>query len=320
MDVRVFDQQPHIQPLVDRYSHRAAYRLLGRRPISAWKLNARLLECAEAYRPDVVLVTKGAYVFPRTLRRLRRLGAKLANYATDDPFNPRVSDGWLHESIPEYDLYACTKRAIVDDVLAAGCPRAAFVMFAYDPGMHFAESAASESELEPFRADVAFVGAADQDRFDYLDALLDIPNLKIALYGSYWQRQPARFRRIARNAVYGRDYRLALTGTKVALGLLRAANRDRHAMRSFEIPACGTFFCAPRTDEHMDILKDGEEAAFFDSPEDLRAQVVRYLGDEEARQAISAAGARAVLNGPHTYADRVKEIVELTLAGGSARQ
>ena len=55
-------------------------------------------------------MAKGAYVFPKTLRRLRALGARLVNYATDDPFNKRNADGWLRSAIQEYDLYAHQTR------------------------------------------------------------------------------------------------------------------------------------------------------------------------------------------------------------------
>jgi len=273
-----------------------------------------LLEAAADYQPDVVIVSKGAYVFPKTIRRLKTLGARVVNYATDDPFNSRNADGWLRSAIPEYDLYACTKRAIMDDVRAAGCRRTSFVKFGYNPQLHFPEKAATAAERSAFESDVAFVGTADTDRLPYLDALLSIPGLKLALYGSYWERQPERFRRLARGMATGRDYRLALSGTKIALGLLRSANRDRHTMRTFEIPACGALLCAQRTDEHAEIFADGVEALFFEDACDLRAKIVACLRSDDSRQSIAKAGFRAVAAGGHTYADRVLEMVEIVRA------
>jgi spore maturation protein CgeB len=311
VNVSLFDEQPFMRPLHTRRAHKVIYRLLGRRPATAWGLNARLLQAAMDCRPDVVIVSKGAYVFPKTLRRLKTLGARVVNYATDDPFNDRNSDGWLREAIPEYDLYACTKRAIMSDVRAAGCERTAFVRFAYNPDLHFPEYAASASEASAFESDVVFVGTADADRLPYLDALLSIPGLRLALYGSYWERQPERYRRHARGIAIGRSYRLALSGAKIALGLLRSANRDRHTMRTFEIPACGAFLCAQRTDEHQEILRDGAEAVFFDDLDELKSQVTRYLSGNDARTQIAAAGFQAVTQGAHTYADRIVQMASL---------
>jgi spore maturation protein CgeB len=307
--VSMFDEEPYIRPLHTKRAHKVIYRLMGRRPITAWALNARLLAAAAECRPDVVIVAKGAYVFPSTVRRLKMRGARVVNYATDDPFNERHAHGWLRAAIPEYDLYACTKRAIMSDVQAAGCERTDFVRFAYNPDLHFPERASTDSEARTYSSDVVFVGAADDDRLPFLDALLSIPRLRLALYGSRWERQPERYRRHARGCVVGRSYRLALSGAKVALGLLRAANRDRHAMRTFEIPACGAFLCAQRTDEHRELFREDIEAVFFDDPEQLKRQVVRYLSDDDSRARIAAAGFRVVTGGAHTYADRIVQMV-----------
>jgi len=309
--VSYFDEAPYLTPLHTQLTHKIVYRLLGRRPATAWALNARLLEVAAEYRPDVVIVAKGAYIFPKTLRRLKVLGARLVNYATDDPFNTRSADGWLQSAIREYDLYACTKRAIESDVRAAGCKRTAFIRFGYDPYLHFPEHARTADEVNEFASDVVFVGGADEDRLPYMDALLSIPGLRLALYGGYWDRQPQRYRHLARGIVTGRAYRLALTGAKIALGLYREANRDQHSMRTFEIPACGAFLCAPRSVEHQELFCEGTDAVFFSGPDELKSQVSRYLDDDDARTRIAAAGFRTVTQGNHTYADRIVELVAL---------
>ena len=141
--------------------------------------------------------------------------------------------------------------------------------------------------------------------------LLSIPGLRLALYGSYWERYTERYRRHARGSAIGRSYRLALGGAKIALGLVRSANRDQHTMRTFEIPACGAFLCAQRTEEHQEIFREGTEAVFFDDPDELKSQVTRYLSSDDARARIAAAGFDAVTQGAHTYADRIVEMVAL---------
>ena len=83
-------------------------------------------------------------------------------------------------------------------------------------------------------------------------------------------------------------------------------------MRSFEIPACGAFMCAERTEEHEELFRDRTEAIFFSDPDELRSQITHYLDDEDARTRIAAAGFRAVTQGKHTYSDRIVEMVALS--------
>ena len=289
--------------------------MLGRRPLTYRRLNRDLLVAALRFRPDVVLIVKGAFVAPQTLQRIKEeTGAVLVNYATDDPWNPRVSTPDLVRAIPYYDLYACTKRAIMPDVQAAGCPRVIFVPFGYKPTVHYPEKPAAPEEHTRFDSDVVFIGGCDADRVPYFEALVKgLPNLRLHLYGGYWDRH-SLLRRYYRGFALGRHYRHALGAAKIALNLVRRANRDGHVMRSFEIPACGAFMLAERTEEHLEWFEEGKEAAYFDSPEELVEKVRYYLSRDDERQRVAEAGHRKVTLGGNTYKDRLIQILEAVRA------
>ncbi len=307
---RFLDEGPFLRPLDRSIVHKIAYRLAGRRPLTAAALNRALIAASAAFRPTVVVVVKGAYVRPRTLERVKETtGALLINYATDDPFNPVHTTRDLLRGIPHYDLYACTKRAIMADVRQAWCPHAEFVPFGYKPSVHFPEAPSGPEEAAQFASDVVFIGGLDADRVPYVDALLSIPGISIALYGGYWQRL-ARTRPFARGFAVGRSYRLALGGAKICLCLVRRANRDGHVMRTFEIPACGGFMLAERTDDHVQLFREGREAAFFGSPAELADKIRYYLAHDTERQAIARAGMEYVRAHHHTYTDRLREMLE----------
>ena len=317
---RFVDEGPFLAPLEHSLIHKVAYRLLQRRPLSYWRFNRTLRREARRFRPDVVLIVKGTYVAPGTLRAIKReTGAFLVNYATDDPFNPAHSTPDLLASIPRYDLYCSTKHAILGDLREAGARRVAHLFFAYRPDLHFPEPPVSDEERLRFSSDVAFIGGADRDRTPYASAIAGIPGVTLALYGGYWDQYPP-LRPHARGFVVGREYRLALGGTKIALCLVRHANRDGHVMRTFEIPACGAFMLAEDTEEHRRLFTEGVDAAFFESPEDLAAQVRHYLAHDSDRRRIAIAGHLHITGGGHTYRDRLAEILALVkdAKGGAA--
>ena len=298
-----------------RLARKLAVRLIGKRPLGFWRMNRDILAAARKFEPEVVLITGGAPVAPSTLRELKeQIGAVLVNYATDDPFNRLACPPWVATCIPLYDLYACTKRAIMDDVRAAGCRRVAFVPFGYDPSLHFPESLKSAEESGKFTCDVAFVGGGDRDRYPYFEELARaLPAGRLNIYGALWERNPV-LAPYHRGFALGRDYRLALAGAKVAPCLVRRANRDGHVMRSFEVPACGAFMLAERTAEHQEFFREGEEVGFFSSPQELVDKVRYYLDHASERERMAAAAHRKVTRGNHTYAHRLQQILELATA------
>ena len=289
---------------------RAWYRLAGR-TIGRARLNRRLVRTAAEFAPDVVLVTKGAYVEPSALDEVRATsGPVMLNFATDDPFNPVNSTPQLLASIPRYDVYVSTKRAVMADLRAAGARRVEFLPFGYEPSLHFREEPRDAAEASRWASDVVFIGGADADRFPLLRRIADLPGVALRLYGGYWGRDEV-LRRAWRGFAVGRDYRLAIGGTRVAPCLVRRANRDGHVMRTFELPACGAFMLAERTAEHLELFDEGVEIACFESADELVDKVRYYLAHDDERRRIAAAGHRRVVAGGHTYRDRLQQLLRL---------
>ena len=297
---------------------RIADRVAGR-PLSGYqRLNRALVENAAAFLPDLILIGKGRWFTPAVIEAARKVsGATLVNWATDDPFNRADNSRELVKSIPLYDLYVCTKKDIMSDVRRAGCANVEYVRFGYKPEVHFPEAPATDEERDRFACDVMFVGGRDAHRVKYFETLVRaMPDVKLLLYGAYWERDRA-LRPYARGFAVARDYRLAVGGAKIAVNLVRRANRDDHVMRTFEIPACGAFMLTERSSTHEELFREDHEAAFFGSPNEFVAKVSSYLGRDQDRAGVAAAGHRKITQGRHTYGDRLAEIIDLvrTLRG-----
>jgi len=308
-DYRFVDEAQLFRGVRPSLVQRGIYRLLGRRPLRYWSFNARLRAVAGDFQPDVTLVVKGAHVAPATLQWMSsRTRSVLVNYATDDPFNPAANTPRILRAIPLYDLYACTKQAILDDVRAAAARAVTYVPFGYKPSVHFPEEPSTRAERERFGADVSFLGSCDADRVPYMRALVrECPESRLRLYGGYWNRYP-EFRPFYAGLVLGRAYRLALGGSRIVINLVRRANRDGHAMRTFEVPACRAFMLAERTREHQDLFVEDEEVGYFTGPEELVAKVRDYLGRPADRDRMRRAAHGKVTGTGHTYKDRLAEI------------
>jgi len=297
-------------------AYRTAAQILRyrRHPVSTVALNHELMQEAAAFRPHLLLVLMGFPIEPGVLAAIRsETGAIAVNYATDDPFNPRTGTPELLRSIPEYDLYATTKRAVMPDLKRAGVRDVRYVRFGYKSSVHFSDPPVAESEWKRFAADVAFAGEADADRLPFFRSLIGaIPDLNLALYGGLWNRD-RQLRRFFRGPVRGRDFRMALGGAKIVVNLVRRENRDDHVMRTFEGPACAAFMLHERTESHLEVFREGKEAAFFESSDELIDKVRYYLTHEHERERIRQAGHARTLGGGNSYGDRLEEILRTAL-------
>jgi spore maturation protein CgeB len=82
----------------------------------------------------------------------------------------------------------------------------------------------------------------------------------------------------------------ALKSAEIGLGFVSEWNGNETAGRSFEIPACGTFLLAMRTPEHEKLYREGEEAEFFSSPEELINKALHYINNTALHQQVAVAG------------------------------
>jgi len=113
--------------------------------------------------------------------------------------------------------------------------------------------------------------------------------------------------------LYGDDFARACNSFKINLCFLRKINRDLQTTRSVEIPACGGFMLAERTTEHLELFKEGEEAEFFDSQEELLDKCQYYLRHESQRLRIASNGLRRCIESGYSNEKRLEQILTIAL-------
>ena len=285
------------------------WRMLGHRPPRLAGFSRQVLSYCQAVRPRWLLATGAAPLTADTLLRLRELGVERINYLTDDPWNPAHRAGWFLDALPNYDLIFSPRRANLDDLRRLGCTQVSYLPFAYAPQIHFPESALPD-ESSQFECDVLFYGGADGDRMPYVLALLDA-GLDVHLYGGYWDRH-ARTRPHFKGHADPATLRKAVNGARITLCLVRQANRDGHVMRTFEAPAMGGCMLTEGTPEHRELLgEDGGVTVYFSDTAELIDRTRWLLARSHERQRLARAVHSLITQKSHTYADRLRAMLEV---------
>ncbi len=294
------------------WRRRTDWWLRGRRPSRLPAFGRDVLEAARRFEPTLVLTTGLAPIGADILEALGAMSIARANFLTDDPWNPAHRAPWFFDSLGRYDHVFSPRRANLDDLTRAGCPAVHYLPFGYDPDVHFVEPPDSDEERSRYRADVMLAGGADRDRVAMVAALARA-GLDVAVYGGYWARFPETAA-LSRGWLDAAGLRRATGTASVALGLVRRANRDGHAMRSFEVPAMGGCLLAEATADHRDLFgADGEAVLYFATPDEAAAAAARLVADEPLRRRLARAAHAIVTDGGHTYRDRLRALLERAL-------
>ncbi len=293
---------------------KASWWLGGHRPLRLRAFGASVLEAVRTWRPDVVLTTGLAPVSASVLAEIGALGVRRLNFSTDDPWNPVHAAPWFLRALPRYDVVFSPRRANLDDFRRAGVPRVEYLRFGYSPRAHHPEAPSTDDERAQFAADVMLAGGADEDRVRTVTPLIQA-GLSVALYGGYWTRF-AVTRPHARGMLDETGLRKATAAARVCLGLVRRANRDGHAMRTFEVPAMGGCLLAERTADHLELFgATGDTVTYFDQPADAVHQVRALLANPAARERVAARTHALVVTGRHSYADRLAAMLTTSEQG-----
>ncbi len=290
------------------------------------RLNARILLEATDCNPDVIWFFNATHILPSTIHRLRRSlpSTIFLQYANDNPFGGgtnRLRFRHLRRAIPQFDVHFVYRLSNIDDFTTAGAKKARLLRSYYIPGEDY--RMVPQLEKRSFLSDIVFAGHYEDDRrSDALESLARL-GVRLNLFGGGWQHKTPREHtpRLAELQpvvpVVGDDYRMAISGAKIALSFLSKLNRDTYTRRNFQIPAMGTFMLSEYSEDLAGLFQEGVEAEFFRSHEELIDKVTYYLGDGLARERIAQRGRDRVLRDGHDVVSRMRDLlVEVASLGG----
>lgn len=299
------------------------------------KINEKILKICQKTKPDLVWAEKQEFVWSKTLIELSEMGIKTVHYTPD----PYFSLGWKQTrltktTMPLYDVLITSKQYELANYRAIN-PNTIYAPLGFDPATHRPLNKLNTNEKIMFNSDVAFIGGWEPRREKYLSALVENCPCDLKIWGYGWdfltdgKWTPKRSWAMKRNSggqeyslrydaklskaimggeVYGDSYAKAVSNSKINIGFLRQICPDQHTTRSFEIPACGSLLLADRTDEHLEFFKEGVEAEFFSSKEEMLDKIKFYLKNETVRKTISHNGHQRCLSSEYSYESILKRI------------
>jgi spore maturation protein CgeB len=283
-------------------------------PIDLPNINKMVLEKISEFTPDIVWFDKVLTIKPKTLLAIKEMWPQviIAGYSPDDMAQRHNQSRYYLDGLKYYDYYFTTKTYNVPELKVMGARNPIFVGNAYDPEIH-QPMELTQFEKSALGGSVGFIGAWEADRAAYILALAEA-GVKVRWWG--WQGKKSWENRnenliMENKPLWGVEYAKAINAFDINLCFLRKINRDRQTTRSIEIPACGGFMLAERTDEHLSLFEEGVEAEFFSSKDELIDKVQYYLEHPEKRLLIAQAGRLRCLNSGYSNDARIKSVVDL---------
>ena len=240
---------------------------------------------------DIVWIDKGVIINPETLLFIKKFSpdTKIVSYSPDNmALRHNQSQNYI-ECIPLYDVHFTTKSYIIEEMKRLGAMRIYFTNKLYEPRFHYPRNL-TDDEIKRLGGDVGFIGMWEKERCESILYLAE-HGIHVKVYGSgKWNRYKNVPNLTINPGVFSEDYPKALQAFKISLCFLRKMNFDQQTSRTMEIPACGGFMLAERTTEHLALFKEGKEAEFFSTNEELLKKCRYYLLHDDERRRIAKAG------------------------------
>lgn len=264
------------------------------------RLNQRLIDRGYCWRNfDLIWLDKALYVESETVQEIKSGSAcPVVQYTPDVALSiagTQRSEIFVH-AISSYDAIVTTKDFEVGEYRRYG---AKSVLLTEQPVNHLRFFPRPDLDVDML-SEVGFIGHFERH---YANTVRYLSRARVPLdvRGPGWEKAvrilDPRNRKFNRGgAVRGEEYPQRISGMKIGLGLLTRLGPEVVTTRSLEIPACGTFMLAERTDKHQELFEEGIHAEFFASREELVEKARFYLANEVKRNSIAARGRQRFLD------------------------
>lgn len=278
------------------------------------RANESIIEYVNKRVYDIVWIDKGIKIKPETLLYIKKTQPEtiILSYSPDNMVLRHNQSQQYIESVPLYDYIVTTKSYILDDLKALGAKNVIFVNNAYEKKFHHVYKL-TDDDYNRLKADVGFVGTFERERCDSILYLAD-HGIKVTVWG--YGRQWKKYKDYSPNLIihegglFSEDYSKSFQAVKINLCFLKKMNCDQQTSRTMEIPACGGFMLAERTEEHKSLFEEDKEAVYFSSNEELLKKCNYYLEHDNERLLIAKAGNLRCINDDYSNEGMIRKVLK----------
>lgn len=280
-------------------------------------------EAVGTRRFDMVIVDGGEFLGPSTVRWLKTVAPAVVLNNLDNPFSDRDGHRWrlLLRALPHYHAFFTVRESTAQAARDAGIEHAIRVWHCADEVEHQPRALSPEEQAE-WGSDVAFVGTWMPGRETFLVDLIR-RGVPLRIFGDRWTRAPQQdllAPHLARTrGLNPTEYATAINGAKIGLGFVSKGNRDFVTNRTMEIPAVRTLLCAERTEEHLMLYEEDEEAVFWDTSGECADKCLALLADPDRLARIAQAGHERAHRNGHFNEPMMQHLIEQGLAAAASR-
>ncbi len=253
----------------------------GLRDLGVGRMNRRLIETAENFRPDMILLGHCDLVSNDTLEAIRRKlpDIRIAYRNVDPLFIPKNVDA-IHRRTDTVDAIFITTGGKKLDPFRGKRASIHYMPNPCDPAVETLDN----SRRDDLPVDLFFCGNSDE----HTERTKTIEFLKEALDGKLVFRTPGYF---GEPNVWGADYDALLSQSKMGLNLNRQEDYHYSSARLAQLMGNGILAFIDRAGSMQDLIGESR-AVFFSDKEELLEKILELHRDDVMRQKIASEGRR----------------------------
>ena len=264
--------------------------------------NRDLTNLCRQEKPDLLFINKGMIINRETLKEMKMMGIKTANWFQENAYQ-EVYNNWFLNNYQNYDYLFTNDTRLFNDFFNKSATKFYYIPTAVDPDYYKPKSLIREEKIK-YSCDVCFVGAFDDKRERILSKIDEIKGINLKIFGwKGWRKS------VLASLYHGpldvEQMAKLYSCAKICLNMHVEPITNCANLKTFEIPAAGGFQISDYRKDISGLFERGKEIEIFKNEDQLRSKIKFYLNNEDLRKNIALAGQRKALQ-KHTLEKRVK--------------